>query len=58
VAAIVGAVAQPQQQHGSQLSNLQTNSPNMQNGKIVLKDEIQVIREKQVILFIKISNVN
>nr|XP_016939875.1 CCR4-NOT transcription complex subunit 3 isoform X2 [Drosophila suzukii] len=32
VAAIVGAVAQPQQQHGSQLSNLQTNSPNMQNG--------------------------
>jgi len=30
----------------------------MQNGKIVLKDEIQVIREKQVILFIKISNVN
>ncbi|XP_037731399.1 CCR4-NOT transcription complex subunit 3 isoform X2 [Drosophila subpulchrella] len=32
VAAIVGAVAQPQQQHGPQLSNLQMNSPNMQNG--------------------------
>ncbi|XP_016968727.1 CCR4-NOT transcription complex subunit 3 isoform X2 [Drosophila biarmipes] len=32
VAAIVGAVAQPQQQHGPQLSNLQTKSPHMQNG--------------------------
>ncbi|KAH8345336.1 hypothetical protein KR084_005303, partial [Drosophila pseudotakahashii] len=32
VAAIVGAVAQAQQQHAAQLSNLQTNSSHIQNG--------------------------